>query len=557
MLGPLCFAEAMTASIDAVAQECRRTCLVGEVRDHNGCCVPASVEPPTVRCPAGTVWNEQQRVCIGRRVCPAGSHPEGNRCIADAVACPDGTERRDGRCVLPISCPAGSRLEGSRCVSDMTCPAGTVLTNGSCVSQDVICPAGTTRRPEGGCIAPPTCPPNTNFVEGLGCVAPLVCPSLYHVEGDQCVADHVCPDGEQWTDGQCRSVCARIAHSHWESERRSCVCDEGFRAEAGQCVERQTQAGTAQCPEGSHAEGNRCVADVICPEGFRFQANRGCVDPVMEARVAAERAAQLEQERLRREQLAREEHERRITRWGKGPGVQFAIGGGYQFVYFPSAYVATHSFDVSTPTGTRTETVTDSTGAAAYNNGIVTGTVTLISGDLSLSGMYTWGPGSAWASNTSSASPSCPDPMQTMSWVARADGGWCITTTPMHLAMLDVGSQGVSERHAWRVGLGVGWEFASGALASQLSYRSTIRIVAGLFVAIDVRGLFMLRLLPNDPRMDDSLARREISQVPSGWNRDMSVPSMSNMSHTNHLVAANPPWGFGAQGTVSIGYSIH
>jgi hypothetical protein len=127
----------------------------------------------------------------------------------------------------------------------------------------------------------------------------------------------------------------------------------------------------------------------------------------------------------------------------------------------------------------------------------------------------------------------------------------------MHLAMLDVGSQGVSERHAWRVGLGVGWEFASGALASQLSYRSTIRIVAGLFVAIDVRGLFMLRLLPNDPRMDDSLVRREISQVPSGWNRDMSVPSMSNMSHTNHLVAANPPWGFGAQGTVSIGYSIH
>jgi hypothetical protein len=37
----------------------------------------------------------------------------------------------------------------------------------------------------------------------------------------------------------------------------------------------------------------------------------------------------------------------------------------------------------------------------------------------------------------------------------------------------------------------------------------------------------------------------------------MSVPSMTTMGHTNNLVAASPPWGIGAQGTVSIGYSIH
>ncbi|MFO0558293.1 MAG: hypothetical protein U0269_09750 [Polyangiales bacterium] len=547
----------MTTSVDAAAQECRRTCLVGEVRDGNGCCGPAAVAPPTVRCPAGTVWNEQQRACIGRRVCPSGSHPEGSRCVADAVACPDGTQRRDGQCVSQITCPAGSRLDGARCVSDVTCPTGTVLTNGSCVSQDVTCPAGTTRRPEGGCIATPTCPPNTNFVEGRGCVAPLVCPSMHHVDGDHCVADHVCVDGEQWIDGQCRSVCTSIANSRWDGEHRSCVCNEGFRAEAGQCVARQAQAAAAQCPEGSHTEGNRCVADVVCPEGFRYQANRGCFDPALDARISAERAAQLEEERLRREQLAREENERRITRWAKGPGVQLAVGGGYQFIYFPNAYVANHSFNVSTPTGTRVDTLPDSTGSAAYNNGIVTGAVTLVTGDLSLSAIYTWGPGSSWASNTNGAGPACPDPTQTTAWVARPDNGWCITTPSMHLAMLDVGSQGVTERHAWRVGLGVGWEFGAGALATQISYRSTIRIVAGLYVAIDIHGLFMLRLLPNNPTLADSLARSEVSQVPNGWNRDMSVPSMTTMGHTNNLVAASPPWGLGAQGTVSIGYSIH
>jgi hypothetical protein len=295
----------------------------------------------------------------------------------------------------------------------------------------------------------------------------------------------------------------------------------------------------------------------VCPEGFRYQANRGCFDRAVDARISAERAAQLEEERLRREQLAREENERRITRWAKGPGVQFAVGGGYQFIYFPNAYVANHSFNVATPMGTRVDTLADSTGSAAYNNGIVSGAVTLITGDLSLSAIYTWGPGSAWASNTNGAGPACPDPTQTSAWVARPDNGWCITTAAMHLAMLDVGSQGVSERHAWRVGLGVGWEFGAGALATQLSYRSTIRIVAGLFVAIDIHGIFMLRLLPNNPTLADSLARSEVSQVPNGWNRDMSVPSMTTMGHTNNLVAASPPWGIGAQGTVSIGYSIH
>ena len=139
--------------------------------------------------------------------------------------------RRDGQCVSQITCPAGSRLENNRCVSDVTCPTGTTYTNGACVSQDVTCPAGTTRRPEGGCVATPTCPANTQYVEGRGCLAPITCPPLSHLDGERCVPDHVCVEGEQYIDGRCQSVCASIAHSRWDGERRSCVCDEGFRAQ--------------------------------------------------------------------------------------------------------------------------------------------------------------------------------------------------------------------------------------------------------------------------------------------------------------------------------------
>jgi hypothetical protein len=547
LLGGMALLSATAVTATASAQECRRTCLVGEVRDANGCCGAAQAPPPTVRCPAGTTWNEQQRACIGRRVCPSGSHPEGSRCVADAVACPPGTERRDGQCMSQITCPEGSRLDGNRCVTDVTCPSGTVLTNGACVSQDVTCPAGTTRRPEGGCVATPTCPPNTQFVEGRGCVAPLVCPPLHHVDGDHCAPDHVCVEGEQWIEGQCRSVCSAITHSRWDGERRSCVCDAGFRAESGQCVASVVQ--TNRCPEGSHVEGASCVADVVCPDGYRYQANRGCIDPTLEARVAAERATQAEEERLRRAQLAREEAERRATRWGHGPGVQLSAGGGYQFVYFPNAYVA--GFAMTTTDSNRAI----HTGQAAYNNGVVSGAATLIAGDLSLSAIYTYGSGNTWASGHTTDPRPCPDPSQMTGSVTRSDAGWCITTAPMHLAVLDVGQQGVSDRHAWRVGLGVGWEFSGGALATQLSYRSTIRLVAGLFVAIDVRGLFLLRLLTNDPAAAGSLGNREVSQVPSGWDRQMSTMPMGGGINT--VVAASPPFGIGGQAVVSLGYSIH
>lgn len=502
-----------------------------------------------MRCPAGTTWNESQRACIGRRVCPSGSHPEGARCVADAVACPSGTERRDGQCISQITCPTGSRLDNGRCISDVTCPAGTTLTDGACVSQDVTCPAGTTRRPEGGCMATPTCPANTQFVEGRGCVAPLVCPALHHVDGERCVADHVCVDGEQWIEGQCRSVCTSIEHSRWDGERRSCVCNEGFRAEGGRCSAAPA-ASAARCADGTHAEGNSCVADVVCPDGYRFQRGRGCINPELEARVAAERASQLEEERLRREQLAREENERRVTRWGHGPGVQLSAGGGYQFIYLPNAYVATRSMTVTNPDGTTSvQNTTVSTAQAVYNNAVVSGAVTLITGDLSLSAIYTYGPGSPWATNNTSGEP-CPDPAQTDATRTRMDAGWCVRTADMHAAVLDVGQQGVSDRHAWRVGLGVGWEFSSGSLLTQLGYRSTIRLVAGLFVAIDVRGVFMLRLVPNNPQEASSLGARELAQVPMGFDRTMSTMAGA-------VGAASPPYGVGGQALVSLGYSIH
>lgn len=534
----------VNAPRDALAQECRRMCLVGEVRDANGCCGPAATAPPTVRCPAGTSWNESQRACVGRRVCPSGSHPEGSRCVADAVACPPGTDRRDGQCVLQISCPTGSRLEGSRCVSDVTCPAGTTLTNGACVSQDVTCPSGTTRRPEGGCVATPTCPAGTQFVEGRGCVAPLVCPPLTHVDGDHCAPDHVCVEGEQWIDGACRSVCASITHSRWDGERRSCVCNEGFRAEAGQCT-----AVSARCPEGSHTEGSQCVADVVCPDGYRYQAGRGCIDPLAEARAAAERIAGQREDAARREQLRREEEERRVTRWGRGPGVQLSAGGGFQFVYMPNAYAAG-------PPTSPTAVEARSTAQAAWLNGVVTGTASVIVNDFSLSVAYTWGPGSTWQTPSPSGfgvadSRPCPNPSQATSSARRMDGGWCVQTVPMHVLMLDVGQQGVGPRHAWRIGLGAGWEFGSGALASQLSYRSTIKLVAGLFLAVDVRALFFVRLLENNVTQMNSVISREVLQTPAGFDRDVELPGLARVQ------AGTPPVGVGGALTLSLGYSIH
>jgi hypothetical protein len=204
---------------------------------------------------------------------------------------------------------------------------------------------------------------------------------------------------------------------------------------------------------------------------------------------------------------------------------------------------------VTNPDGTTSvQNTTVSTAQGAYNNAVVSGAVTLITGDLSLSAIYTYGPGSSWATNNTSGEP-CPNPGQTAT-STRMDAGWCVRTTDMHAAVLDVGQQGVGERHAWRVGLGVGWEFASGSLLTQLGYRSTIRLVAGLFVAIDVRGMFLLRLVPNNPQEASSLGARELAQVPMGFDR-------ASTTMAGAVGAASPPYGFGGQALVSLGYSIH
>lgn len=531
----------------ASAQECRRMCLVGEVRDANGCCAPAATPPPEIRCPAGTSWNPTQRACVGRRVCPAGSHPVGGLCVADAVACPPGTRREDGACVSEITCPPQARLEGNRCVTDVTCPTGTTLTNGTCVSQDVTCPAGTTRQEGIGCVAPPACPPNAQFVAGRGCVGAVTCPMMTHLEADACVPDHVCLDGQQWSEGQCRSVCSAIEHSRWDGERRSCVCEQGFRADGNGCVQH---AESAQCPDGSHRENNQCVSDVICPDGFRFEQGRGCIDRVAEDRARQQQEEHAREERFRRNELAREEREAAERRWGRGPGVQLSGGGGYMFFMIPNAYRAyTIAADPNT-------TLTSFDAAAAWNGPTATGALTFISGDLSLTGSYTFSPSSSWVTgNTPTVCPTT-GPLNRMV----GERTFCVQLPAMHLAMLDLGQQGVGPRHAWRVGVGLGWEFSGSALAAQLSYRSTFRIAAGFFVAVDIRLLGMIRFVTEE--FTSHLARRlnELTGVPNGWSASESLPelnaSMMPTGNTNKTDFGAPGVGGGVNGTVLLGYSF-
>lgn len=517
-------------------------CLVGEVRDANGCCGAAAAAAPEIRCPAGTTWNATQRACIGRRVCPVGSHPSAGQCIADAVACPPGTRREEGACISEITCPPGARLQGNRCVTDVTCPPATTLTNGQCVSQDVTCPAGTTRQEGLGCVAPPACPPNSQLVEGRGCVGAITCPAMTHLEGDACVPDHVCLDGQQWTEGECRSVCLSIEHSRWDGERRSCVCEEAFIAEGSGCVARPP---AQQCPEGAHRENNQCVSDVICPDGFRFEQNRGCLDQSAEREAARQRDERAREERFRRSELAREERENVERRWSRGPGAQLWGGGGYQFIYMPNAWRAiTFTPGPDAPTASNDA-------AAVWNGPVVTGGATFISGDLSLSGSYTYAPGSVWQSGAASAPcPSVANPTDR----STGGSGFCVSSSAMHLAMLDLGQQGVGPRHAWRFGFGLGYEFSGASFAGQFSYRSTIRIAAGFFVAIEARLLGMLRFAPSGIVESPAFENSELLSVPAGWLHDRSAP---NGAMVNEIKRGSPGVGGGGNIAVLLGYSFH
>ncbi len=481
--------------------------------------------------------------------------------MADVVGCPAGAERREGRCVLRITCPAGSERVQDRCVAPITCPAGTSLVEGACVSREATCPAGTVRRGDGVCVASPVCPGETRYVEGRGCLAPLVCPALMHAQGDQCVPDHVCPDGEQFVEGRCQSVCAQIGRARWDGGRRACVCDEGFRAEGGRCEPASAGEPSApRCAAGTRTEGDHCVAEVSCPTGFAYVAARGCVDLVLERRLVDERARELAEERARRERFAQEEQVRVATRWGRGPGVQLSAGGGYQFFYMPNAYQAV----IRERTGSGA--MVSSTGAAVWNGAIVSAGATLIFGDLSLTASYAWAPGTSWASGDGPRrggppgpppGPPCPDARIAQgASIERMDDSWCVTSLPMHLAMLDVGQQGVGPRHAWRVGVGAGWEFSSGAVATQVSYRSSIRIVAGLFVAIEARALGMVRLLPFDTATRDAIRGAEVSQTPRGFTRDGRSDPMAMRAADPLVEQGMPGAGVGGAALVSLGYTL-
>lgn len=549
-------------------QECRRTCMVGEVRNEQGCCSAAPQTTPEVQCPSGTTWNAGQRACVGRRTCPSGSHSSGGSCVIDAVACPVGSTRTEGQCISQRTCPPGARLESDRCVSDVTCPTGTTFTNGSCLSQDVRCPEGTTRREGVGCVAPPTCPEGAQYTEGRGCVGAVTCPALTHLEGQACVPDHVCLDGEQWLEGRCQAVCNAIAHSRWDGERRACVCVEGHVAEGGACVFR-----TDPCPSGAHTEAGHCVADVVCPERYTFEPGRGCIDPTAERRARDERELAAREERERLENIAREERERAARRWSTGPGVQIFAGGGYQFVYMPNAYRAVARRENAGPTGeARGSFLSGGDGAAVWNGPVATGGLTGIFGDFAIHATYSYAPGSAWSSGSPSSVPCTNAAAATPTELSTAS--WCIVSSPMHLAMLDVGQQSAGPRHTLRFGLGFGWEFASGSFATQINYRSSIRIVGGLFVAIEAHLMGMVRLLNGG--QNPALRESEVVQTPTGYtgvlrsvgrdgmafrDRDPRITDPmdpnATVNTTHQVEGGTPPLGGGGSLQLFLGYSIY
>jgi hypothetical protein len=288
---------------------------------------------------------------------------------------------------------------------------------------------------------------------------------------------------------------------------------------------------------------------VICPDGFRFELNRGCIDQNAEREAARQREEHLREERFRRSELAREEREIAERRWAHGPGVQVWAGGGYQFFYMPNAYRAV-TVNMASPNA-----VTHSTdGAAVWNGGIVTAGATFISGDLSLMGLYTFAPGSAWQTGAADPNRPCPTPDRTMTTLSV--DGFCVESSPMHLVMLDLGQQGVGPRHAWRVGVGVGYEIVGGSLASHFSYRSTIRIAAGFFVAIEARLLGMIRFAPETVVDRMALRRSELSGVPAGWSVTSDLINPATMS-TNKIELGTPGLGGGGNVSLLLGYSFH
>ena len=103
-------------------------CLLGNVKDSTGVCVPEATS-----CPTGKYL--QDGLCF---YCPTGQHVENNVCIPNTIECLPGKHEENGVCVNDvIPCGAGFHKDtAGNCVPDaLTCPTGQTLTNGVCVKE--------------------------------------------------------------------------------------------------------------------------------------------------------------------------------------------------------------------------------------------------------------------------------------------------------------------------------------------------------------------------------------------------------------------------------------
>jgi len=132
--------------------------------------------------------------------CGPGTHPYGDRCVADVSSCGDGTKLVDGQCV-PL-CADNEIWTGKHCVPDYQCAPGTSPVAGQCV------PTCTKDEYWNGqsCSKTPRCALGTVFDENTGSCVPneLICAKGTHLDNGQCVPDtSACGDGTHLENGQC------------------------------------------------------------------------------------------------------------------------------------------------------------------------------------------------------------------------------------------------------------------------------------------------------------------------------------------------------------------
>lgn len=186
---------------------------------------------PPIECAAGSTYNPDTGLCSQAPTCGEGTHDEGGFCVADLVACNEGTHLNGAgdACIAdePV-CDAGYHLNEDRttCIVDeASCPTGQRVdaANGSCVAITPECEAGTHLNGAGdACVAdekPPTDPETPRCDEGQVLSANG---ELCESPKPQCAAGQI----ENPVTHECDQLpvdCAPTAHL--DVETGSCVAD--------------------------------------------------------------------------------------------------------------------------------------------------------------------------------------------------------------------------------------------------------------------------------------------------------------------------------------------